>query len=500
MRLVADRAELPEALASARREALQAFGSDVLLLERALLRPRHVEIQVVADQYGRFLYLGERDCSIQRRHQKVIEEAPAPGVSPALRRRMGETAVSLAQAIGYHNVGTVEFLLDENGAFYFLEMNTRLQVEHPVTEMVTGIDLVAWQIAIAEGRPLPLEQADLKLDGHAVEARIYAENPAAGFLPVTGRIAWWQAPTGEGVRVDTGVQSGDVVTIHYDPMLAKIVAHGPDRETAVRRLCRALEQTVLLGLTTNIPFLRAVLQHEAFVAGQVDTGFLPTCFAGWQDTQAGWQLAITAVTLAQWLSAPQLPENSGYWRNNPNPLPPFHYHVAGNEEKITTILEPVRFTANQFRLTFSKEPDRQLDAQLIEYTGTKMVLVVDGVQQTVWLATENDRWWVHTSDGVVTLTAIPRLPVPHSSADVGGSLRAPMPGSVLAVLVEVGQRVQKGQPLMKLEAMKMEHTIRTAADGVVEAIFYAPGDTVEADAQLLRIRTLAEEDDGNISA
>jgi geranyl-CoA carboxylase alpha subunit len=483
MRLVHAPDELLAALAAARREAQQAFGSADLLLERALIRPRHIEFQVVGDQHGNLIHLGERECSIQRRHQKVIEEAPAPGLSPTLRARMGEAAVRAARAVHYTNAGTVEFLLDENGDFYFLEMNTRLQVEHPVTEMVTGIDLVAWQIRLAEGAPLPLSQ-EVALRGHAIEARLYAENPANDFLPATGPVLLWREPTGDGLRVESGVQTGDDVSIYYDPMLAKIIAHGPDRPTAVRRLIYALETATLLGLSNNLTFLRDALRHPAFLAGDLSTRFIEERMAGWQPPAGDHNLALIAATLAQFARHPRPPIHGGYWRNNPNRPLLYRYALSGPDEPVEVTLAPQK-TAGDFIVT---GPDGRYAVTLHEQSEHDLVLSVAGHRQRVVTAVAPDHtWWVQTRAGVVTLQALPLLPAPTPVAGAGGSLRAPMPGAVLAVLVEVGQRVRQGQALMKLEAMKMEHTIRTMADGVVEAIYYTAGDTVEADAHLLQI-------------
>jgi len=334
MRLVAGPDELDEALAAARRESQQAFGSDELLLEKALIRPRHVEVQVFGDRQGQIIHLGERECSIQRRHQKVIEEAPAPNLSADLRQKLGETAVLAAQTINYTNAGTVEFLLDADDNFYFLEMNTRLQVEHPVTELVTGLDLVAWQIKVAEGEPLPLTQAEITLSGHAIEARLYAENPANDFLPVTGQVALWQPPTGEGVRVDHGLQTGDEVSIYYDPLLAKIIAHGPDRKTAVRRLRRALNQSALLGLTTNLPFLRQVAGHAAFWAGELHTGFLADHFPHWQPAKGDSLIPLLAAAVHRFTRSPQMATNRGYWRNNPNVPQRYPFRIADKEVEV----------------------------------------------------------------------------------------------------------------------------------------------------------------------
>ena len=500
MRLVSELAALPEALAAARREALAAFGSAELLLERALLQPRHVEIQVFGDQHGSVIHLGERDCSIQRRHQKVIEESPSPILTPELRAKKGETAVAAARAVTYDNAGTVEFLLDETDNFYFLEMNTRLQVEHPVTELVTGLDLVAWQIAVAAGAPLPLAQEQISLTGHAIEARLYAENPANDFLPVTGSVLLWQPPTGEGVRVDDGIQTGAEIPVHYDPMLAKIIAHGPDRQTAVQRLQRALETAVLLGFTHNLPYLQAIAQQPDFVAGRYSTHFLADKLANWQPPTGDLSLGLIGAALAQFYSWPQQPQNSGYWRNNPNgPIrsqfavrPDWFIEgsvlgegVLKNQSGLVTVLvEPVRFQTNQFDITINEEA---FWVHCAPQVGPDWTLVVNGRSHQLLIVQNEAAFWVQTEQGAVCVTALPRLPRKTAVSATAGSLRAPMPGSVLAVLVQPGQTVAEGEALLKLEAMKMEHTIRAPAAGQVAEIFYAPGDTVPADAQLLRL-------------
>ncbi|MFO7679642.1 MAG: acetyl-CoA carboxylase biotin carboxylase subunit [Chloroflexota bacterium] len=493
MRVVSDPAQLAEALASARREAQQAFGSDDLLLERALLQPRHVEIQVIGDTQGHIIHLGERECSIQRRHQKIIEETPSPALTPALRQRMGETAVLAAQSIHYTNAGTVEFLLDESGDFYFLEMNTRLQVEHPVTEMVTGIDLVAWQIAVAEGKPLPLTQEQVTLRGHAIEARLYAENPANDFLPVTGDILLWREPMGDGVRVESGILPQDTVSIHYDPMLAKIVAWGENRETAVRRLLRALETTTLHGLVSNLPFLGDILRQPAFQSGSLSTHFIEQHMSGWQPPSGDVNLALLAASVAQFSQHPRLASSTGYWRNNPNAPQRYRYAVSReplvvNSDATEVQLTPIPRQNNAFHAAIHHGDQIAIyHLPFTFYHSDSLVLTVNDHRQTVTLSLTGSHAWVQTSGGIVVLEIVPLLPPPQPSAEAGGSLRAPMPGSVLAVLVAVGERVSAGQALLKLEAMKMEHTIRTAADGVVEAIYYQAGDTVEADAQLLKI-------------
>ena len=471
------------ALGGARREAAAAFGNGDLLLERAVLRPRHVEVQVFGDRHGRVLHLGERECSVQRRHQKVIEESPSPAVSPALRAEMGAAAVALAAAVGYAGAGTVEFLLDEAGRFTFLEMNTRLQVEHPVTELVTGIDLVEWQLRVAAGEALPWAQADIALTGHAIEARLYAEDPAADFRPTGGEVLLWQPPTGEGVRVDDGIATGSVVGGHYDPLLAKISAAGPTRADALRRLNRALADTVLFGLTTNLAYLRAIVAHPDFVVPDaLSTRFLAEALPDWRPARDPEETAaaLIAVALAQWQQ--QTAGGPGYWRNNPGQPPPLRYRVG--DETAEVYLRPVPWQAGQFTVALSPDdmPRAVEQADSLRYG-------IDGLWRHVVLATKGDEWWVQTADGPLRLTALPLLPEPQRAGAAGNSLRAPLPGTVLAVLVDVGQTVAEGEPLVKLEAMKMEYTIRAAAAGMVAAIHHAPGDSVAADALLVTIES-----------
>jgi acetyl/propionyl-CoA carboxylase alpha subunit len=483
MRLVSGPDELREALAGARRESAAAFRSGDLLLERALLRPRHVEIQIMGDRHGNTVHLGERECSIQRRHQKVIEESPAPGIAPGLREEIGAAAVALAGAIGYAGAGTVEFLLDADGRFYFLEMNTRLQVEHPVTELVTGIDLVEWQIRVAEGEALPWAQDETRPRGHAIEARLYAEEPAGGFLPTTGQIALWQPPADEGVRVDGGIRAGDAVTIHYDPLLAKIIAWAGSRGEAARRLRRALERTALLGLTTNRDYLIGILNHPAFLSGELSTRFLEDHMAGRGAPAGDPAPALIAAALACWerdaIGGP------GYWRNNPGLPTRYPFRVDGRE--VECRLRPASREAGRFTVTLSLDESKEYAVALESYEPSDMTLTIDGVRQRVALAQRGSEWWVASESATIRLEEVALLPEPRRAADAGGSLRAPMPGAVLAVLVEVGQIVAEGQALMKLEAMKMEHVIRAAAAGVVEVIYFNAGDQVGADELLVSI-------------
>ena len=492
MRRVETPEQLPSALAAARREALSAFGSAELILERALTRPRHIEFQIIGDTHGQIIHLGERECSVQRRHQKVIEETPSTALTAELRQKMGAAAIRVGQTIGYHNAGTVEFLLDQTGEFYFLEMNTRLQVEHPVTEMVTRIDLVAWQIRIAEGQPLPLTQEQIRWQGHAIEARLYSENPANQFLPTIGDVVLWRTAAGEGLRVDTGIRTGDAISIHYDPMQAKLIAHAPDRPTAIRKLLWLLAETVLLGVEHNLPYLRDVLLHPAHLQGELHTGFLDEHFGEW-GTQENLRLssqpsaftpeetvALLAAALVQWQG-----QNRGYWRNSPNQ--PERVRLGLGEMKVDVWLTPGR-GREPFRMTLSAQPGQVYIAHLNEVALPDLVLTVNDHRQRLILARENDNWWVQIQANVVKLSQLALLPEPLPPADAGGSLRAPMPGAILEVLVAVGQKVAAGQVLLKMEAMKMEHTIRAAASGIIEAVYYQPGDTVAADTQLVAIR------------
>lgn len=499
MRIVYEADSLPDALASARREAQQSFGSAELILERAILRPRHIEVQVFGDQHGHVIHLGERECSIQRRHQKVIEEAPAPGITPELREQIGQAAVAAAQAVNYSNAGTVEFLMDENGAFYFLEMNTRIQVEHPVTELVTGQDLIAWQIQVAEGEPLPLTQEQVVLSGHAIEARIYAEDPANEFLPVTGEIALWQEP--KGVRVDSGLNPQDEISIYYDPMIAKVIAYGADRKTAVRKLRRALEQTVLFGLTNNLGYLRDIVGHRAFEAGELHTSFLAEHLPEWTP-QGNHLTAMVAVAVASYLQAQDNNPSIHYWRNSPN-RPLIYRFRKPMSVDIHLVPDGAQFLLSVVEKGAAPEPltaesDNIMVVRSVRRTDTAIAFESElRTEETssiefnkLALVAQDGRWWVQTPKRIVQVETESLLPKPKSASDAGGSLRAPMPGVVLEVMVDEGDMVTKGQALMKLEAMKMEHTIRSAAEGTVKAIYFTAGDQVTAEAQLLVIESL----------
>ncbi|MGW5113450.1 acetyl/propionyl/methylcrotonyl-CoA carboxylase subunit alpha [Nocardia sp. NPDC004123] len=471
MRLVTDLADLPAAIAAARREALSAFGSDVLLLERALLRPRHVEIQVLGDEHGNVIALGERDCSVQRRHQKVVEESPSPAVDPGLRRRMCASAVTAARSIDYVGAGTVEFLLGADGEFSFLEMNTRLQVEHPVTELVTGLDLVDWQLRVAQGERLTIGQDEVRATGHAIEVRLYAEDPANEYLPATGEIVAWRPPIGAGVRVDSGIATGSVVGSHYDPMLAKIIAHGSDRDEAVRRLIAALEQTIVLGPTTNRSFLAAVLRHPEFATGRATTAFLDEVDITAAQSVSSRHLAIAAAWLQrerERAAEARSPGLSGW----------------SNAAARSTV---IRFGNNEIRLERTEDGLRITVDSHTHHARLGDPLVLDGVAVGV-RGRQPEPGHVLLALPDRDLDLRDTLLAPSDAGQSGGSgvLAAPMHGTVTAVFAAVGDEVAAGSALLVLEAMKMERPVTADISGVIAEIT-AAGQQVATDEVLVRI-------------
>jgi len=470
MRRVDDPAELPEALASARREATSAFGSGDLLLERLVERARHVEVQVFADQAGGALHLGERDCSVQRRFQKVVEEAPSPAVDADLRTRMGEAAVAAARAIGYVGAGTVELLLGPDGEFYFLEMNTRLQVEHPVTEEVTGLDLVALQLRIAAGEPLPFPQEEVRLEGHAIEVRLYAEDPYAGHAPQTGPVLAWAPAAGPGLRCDHGLRAGQEVTAHYDPMIGKLVARGRDREEARRRLVLALRRTALLGFATNKRFLGAVLEHPTFVQGEAWTGFLDSAEgAGLAERP---EPAPRLLALGAALFAPHLEREAGGWRTT-GPAP-FPIVLLTGADRVPAAVTPTGGGAATVTL-----PDGEHAVRLLGVAGHERRVEVDGVQETAFAAWDPDGR-LHLELGGEAAILAEELPKGAAAAEAAtGTLAAPSSGSVTAVAVEAGQRVEPGQHALTLEAMKIESKLLCDVAGVVAEVRVEPGAQVK---------------------
>jgi 3-methylcrotonyl-CoA carboxylase alpha subunit len=494
MKVATSPEELPEQIASARREAMAAFGDDRLLIEKYLARPRHVEIQVFADNHGNGVYVFERDCSIQRRHQKVVEEAPAPAMDPALRRRMGEAAVAAARAIGYVGAGTVEFLLDANGSFYFMEMNTRLQVEHPVTEMISGQDLVEWQLRVASGEPLPLTQDDLTLRGHALEVRLYAEDPERDFLPQTGRLEHLSfPPESSHVRIDTGVRAGDAISIHYDPMIAKLIVWDVDRTAAIRRLRDALGETRVVGLATNVRFLEAIIAHPAFMAADLDTRFIDRHRGDLSPRAASTSprvLAFAALgVLLERANAAQVqalasPDAQSPWtRTDGWRLNEEATDSLGFREESDVVTVPVAYARNGYRLTLPGgrsllargefAPDGTLDADF------------DGVRLSCVWVRHGSEINVFDAGGSHRIALVDPLADASAEEGGGGRVTAPMPGRVTALLVEPGAAVERGQPLMVLEAMKMEHTIRAPQAATVRALRYAVGDQVEDGALLV---------------
>jgi 3-methylcrotonyl-CoA carboxylase alpha subunit len=478
MRRVEKHADFDAALEGAMREASSSFGDARVLIEKYVSAPRHIEMQVFGDSHGNVVHLNERDCSLQRRHQKVIEESPAPGMTAGMRAKMGEAAVAAAKAVGYSGAGTIEFIADSaNGlrddAFWFMEMNTRLQVEHPVTEAVTGLDLVEWQFRVASGEPLPLKQEQVRLDGHAVEARIYAEDPARGFLPSTGRLTVLEWPNGEGVRIDTGVESGGEVSPFYDPMIAKMIVHAPAREKALDNLASALDQSVVVGPRSNVGFLAALARAKDFRAGRFDTGFIDQHLAELPPSAGALDKAAMALAAERLLLKEQArlapPESDA-------PSSPWDI-------------------ADAFQLSGTRATRLLLSAD-----GTSFVAEAaydkSGVQVRVDGATPaRDARLLDTPDGLVVLhrgqpvrVARRDLAVPEEQNDGGGIVRAPMHGKVLAVFVDEGAQVARGERVAIIEAMKMEHTLTAPIDGTVTELTAAANDQVAEGAKLMTIK------------
>jgi propionyl-CoA carboxylase alpha chain len=476
MRIVRAEADLAEAVHGAKREAEAAFGDGTVFLERFVERPRHVEVQVMADTHGTIVALFERDCSLQRRHQKVVEEAPSPVVDEALRTRLSEASVAAAKAVGYVGAGTVEFVVDEDGEPAFLEMNTRLQVEHPVTELITGLDLVRLQLLVAQGQPLPPEALEARMSGHAVEARLYAEDVPAGYLPATGTLATFEIPA--GVRVDSGVESGSAVSPFYDAMLAKVVAHGATREEACARLAGALERTRVHGVTTNRDLLVRVLRSEEFLAGEVDTGYLdrhdaaqlgaPRADAQTQRLHAV-AAALTASAARRVAATPALPSG---WRSVPSQLQRTAYD--GNTVGYA-------FRRSGVAIEVDGQP---LELSVHALTPDAVELEADGVRRRIEVTRVGGTSYVDSAAGSTVLVELPRFPEPGTGL-AAGSLTAPMPGTVVRVAAEKGAAVAAGDVLVVLEAMKMEHAVRASVDGTVEDVLVTAGQQVVDGAVLV---------------
>ena len=512
MRAVDKAEDFMAALDSCKREAINSFGSDAVLIEKYVQRPRHIEIQVFGDTHGQCVYLFERDCSVQRRHQKVLEEAPAPGMTPELRRQMGEAAVAAAQAVGYVGAGTVEFIVEQPGGydrpqdmrFFFMEMNTRLQVEHPVTEAITGLDLVEWQLRVASGEPLPLRQDQLQINGHAIEARICAENPDKQFLPATGTLAVYRKPAhvaflpplpqagegrGEGhVRFDDGVREGDAISPYYDSMVAKLIVHGRTRDEALARLDAALAQTHIVGLTTNVQFLRHVVQSGAFAQAQLDTALIQREAAVLFDQDRVGLGTTVAAAVAQTLLAERAQETTD----------PFSRRDGWRPFGITQRRFDLDYRGHTLTATLSYLHDGALALAVGDESGTlAFTPAADGAFELHWQGQRlrvhthalQDQVAVFTHRGASQVSKLDALAHAGETAAEGGRLTAPMPGKVVGFAVKAGDAVKKGQPLAVMEAMKMEHTIAAPADGTVAELLYAPGDQVSEGAELLRLTT-----------
>jgi 3-methylcrotonyl-CoA carboxylase alpha subunit len=476
MRRVDNPADLAEAVAGAAREAQNGFGNANLLMEKYVLNPRHIEIQVFADSHGNCVYLFERDCSIQRRHQKVVEEAPAPFMTDTIRRAMGQAAVKAAQAVNYVGAGTVEFIADDRGNFYFMEMNTRLQVEHPVTEMITGVDLVEWQIRIARGEKLPKTQDDLKIGGHAIEVRLYAEDPEREFLPAIGQLRHLQFPEpSPHIRVDTGFAPGDAITPEFDPLIAKIIAWGETRTAAIQNLSGALAVTEIAGLFTNLYFLRRVLAHPVFQSGKLTTHFIAehrqdlrfAPAAGDADT------AFIAVAAWQWQTN-QIQSAPQGWRLSGSGVSPFYFDRDDEKCRLDLRFGPNHLTAAISGKTYALSEPQQEDHIL--------AVTVDSRAITARILPRADGW-----DAVIAgiTYGVDIWNVATTAQNHGGGLRSPMPGKVVQVLVTPGQAVKTGEKLLILEAMKMEHTIIAPKDGVIAEIRFTAGQQVSDGVELV---------------
>lgn len=470
MRIVRSAAEFEPAAAVARGEAERAFADGTLLVEKFIEGARHVEIQIFGDHHGNLIHLFERDCSVQRRHQKVVEESPSPAITPEIRQRMTDAALALARKIGYTNAGTVEFLLAPNGEFYFIEVNARIQVEHPVTEMITGLDLILLQIEIAQGSSLPPQPASGS--GHAIEARLYAEDPANDFLPATGTLHVWKPPQEDGgLRIDSGVQEGTEIGVHYDPLLAKVIAHGPDREGAINKLALALRSFAAQGVTTNREFLIDVLEHQDFRGGRAHTGWQLSpksgSAAGGLSDEAFVAITAAYVEHTEHAGRKVLPSIPIRYRNNPYPSPAMKFEIGGRE---------------------ISAPPKDPELEIVGVNQDGVEALVEGIRRQFWIRQHGSHYYVRTRLAQRTVLRLPRYP---RAAGAGSqeSANSPMPGQVLRVLVSVGQSVKPGDPLVALEAMKMEQTIKAAHKGVVRAILVKPGQMVAPGEMLVEIQS-----------
>ncbi|KTD65021.1 acetyl-CoA carboxylase biotin carboxylase subunit [Legionella shakespearei] len=497
MRAVHNESEFSDALAGAKRESIASFADDTMIIEKLVLNPRHVELQIMADNHGNVVHLFERDCSIQRRHQKIIEEAPAPDLSPEIRQRLAEAACEVARSINYRGAGTVEFLVDGAEHFYFMEMNTRLQVEHPVTEMITGLDLVAWQLKIAANEPLPLSQEEIQAWGHAIECRIYAEDPRNGFIPSIGHLNFLQEPSGDGLRIDTGVTLSSQITMYYDPMIAKLIAWGENREEALQRLEQALSHYFIGGVKTNIPFLQAICKHPEFRQAHLSTDFLTKEHIQLESPDKTAALIMAAsfdyLAVVNSITDPLLQETFAWQMHVPT-----HWIWRYLHEEQTIELKITPVNKNQFKLQLASSPDSLHGNEQLLKLNKEQLISAHLTNGTLRLTSEeyNCRAWVDdkeqelvlfTEQGSVSIERFSWNKQNSQAASHKGQLTAPMPATVVAVLKNIGEQVKAGERLIVLEAMKMEHTIHAPMDGVLSDIFYSVGSQVSEGAELLSL-------------
>ncbi|BDS12257.1 acetyl/propionyl/methylcrotonyl-CoA carboxylase subunit alpha [Aureispira anguillae] len=489
MRIVQHEHEIKIALEAVQREAFNSFGNKAVLLERYFVGARHIEFQIFGDQHGNVIHLLERECSIQRRYQKIIEESPSPSLSDELRHQMGQAAIAAAKAIHYDNAGTVEFIVTPQGEFFFLEVNTRLQVEHPVTEMITGLDLVEWQILVAEGQPLPLKQAEIQSNGYAMECRLYAEDASNNFFPSTGTVLHWETTPIEGLRYESGVRTGSEIGIYYDPMLAKIIAHAPNRLAAIRKMNYALRQLKCIGPITNQPFLVALLQHEAIQTGDYHTNFIAQAFDFKNfalEQKKGAVIAAIASLLYRWQQRQDerqlIPALPSAWRNN--------YYQASQESYLVngeTIQLNYRYKNKVFSIQ-TKEQNYQVE--LLYKQQQALGIKINDQHHNLSCYNNGDQYYIHhQAYGQIQLNLCPRFPDLETAKTKNG-YKAPMPSEVLKINVQIGQQVKEGQALITLLSMKMENTISAQEDGWVEDIFVTEGNAIPKGIVLLKIKVL----------
>lgn len=489
MRTVLNEEDFSSSLAAARREAKASFADDTIIIEKFIVSPRHIEIQIMADNHGKVVHLFERDCSIQRRHQKIIEEAPAPHLSDILRENLAKAACEVARTIDYRGAGTVEFLLNQDEQFYFMEMNTRLQVEHPVTEMITGIDLVDWQIRIAADEPIPCEQEDIQRNGHAIECRIYAEDPWQNFIPSTGRIRFLKEPQGTGIRLDSGIKQGSDISMYYDPMIAKLIAWGSHRDEALKRLQRALDHYHIGGVKSNIPFLKGVCKNKSFIKGKLSTNFLSKEKIDLPHIDEEKALKIAAAydyfKTFQNFDDPLYRDSFGWHMNLSNPW--FWKYTIG-QKYIELKITPLH--SQRFKLTLNDQ------SFIYDIQYEKNQLTLDDGQQKLSADIEDLETILHIYDemGQIMVEQYSWKSLDAHSGQQKGQLTSPMPATVVAILKNIGEAVKAGERLIVLEAMKMEHTIHAPSDGILTKLFYNVGSQVKEGAELLTLEEITPQE------